>query len=180
VTGRDSTWKILVWTILFLAPGLSACAGKNIENRNIAHSPSTRERATDIVDQPWYDLNLSRTAIPPLLIEASAAPYAPPSKPGCAGLVHEIGSLNEILGPDLRPAAINKHGSLLSKKQADDASWGVARGFVDGFIPFRGVIRVFSGADEHENAIAHAILAGFVRRAYLEGLKKEQSCPSIP
>lgn len=161
----------------FLAIGLQGCATHRIEDRNIAHAPSIRERAADVADQPWIDLNVSKTTIPPLLIRASADPYALPPEAGCAGLQREVDDLTRMLGPDLQPMVINKNGAFLSKKEAGNAGWGLARGFVDGFIPFRGVIRIFSGADEHERAVAHVILAGFVRRAYLEGLEKEQSCP---
>lgn len=167
-----------MFLLALLVPGLESCAPSNIQDRNVSHAPSTKERAADVIDQPWYDLNLSKTAIPPLLIQASSAPYAPPSETGCAGLTLEIDGLNKILGPDLPPTIIDNRGSFLSKKEAGDASWGVARGFVDGFIPFRGVIRVFSGADAHERAVAHAVLAGFVRRAYLNGLEKVRSCPT--
>lgn len=131
-----------------------------------------------MVDDPWSDLNISKTEIPFLLIQASAAPYGPPYETGCAGLRHEIDGLSRVLGPDLQPTAIDEKGSIVSKKRAGDASWGIANGFVTGFIPFRGVIRVVSGADEHQASVAHAVLAGFVRRAFLEGLEKQQSCPS--
>jgi hypothetical protein len=163
-----------------LAFGFQGCASHQIEDRNVAHAPSTRERAADVADQPWADLNVSKTVIPPLLVRASAAPYALPPEPGCVGLQREIDDLTRVLGPDLQPAVVDRNGSFLSKKQAGDAGWGLARGFVDGFIPFRGVIRIFSGADEHERAVVRVILAGFVRRAYLEGQEKQLSCPKAP
>src|SRR5579872_2876897 len=129
--GRGSPWSELgrVVLLILLVPGLENCAASNIQDRNVSHAPSTKERAADVVDRPWYDLNLSKTMIPPLLIQASAAPYAPPSETGCAGLMLEIDGRNKILGPDLPPTIIHKRGSSLSKKAAGDTSWGVARGF---------------------------------------------------
>lgn len=156
---------------------LQGCATHNIADQNVAHSPTTKERAANVVDEPWSDLNLSKTEIPALLIQAAAAPYAPAHESGCAGIRREVDDLSKVLGPDLQPAIIDKKGHYLSKKRASDASWGIAGGVVGGFIPFRSVIRVFSGADEHQNAVAHAILAGFVRRAFLEGLERQQFCP---
>jgi hypothetical protein len=163
-----------------LVTGLGGCVAHRIGDQNVAHAPSPKERAATIVDEPWSDLNISKIEIPLLLIQASASPYGPPHETGCAGLTREIDGLTKVLGADLQPTAIDKKGTLLSKKRAGEASWSIASGFVDGFIPFRGVIRVVSGADEHQTAVAHAVLAGFVRRAFLEGLERQQYCPSAP
>jgi hypothetical protein len=173
-----SHWLVALFALLI--PQLYGCAAPSVEDRNVARAPSTKERAGNVIKQPWYDLNLSKTVIPPLLIRASAAPYAAPADAGCAGLKHEIDAFNKVLGPDLQPTHIDNHDSLLSRKKAGDASWSVASGLVNGFIPFRGVIRVFTGADAHEKAVGEAIIAGIARRAYLEGMARAQSCSFNP
>ena len=120
----------------FLIPALQGCAASKFEDPNLAHALSTNERAAGVADHPLFDLTLSNAVMPPLLIQASVAPYAPSSEAGCAGPKHEAGRLNRILSPDLQPEVIDKHGSLLSKKEAGNAFRGVARGFVNGSSPF--------------------------------------------
>ena len=52
----------------------------------------------------------------------------------------------------------------------------VAQAAVGSFIPFRGLIREISGANEQERKIQAAVQAGVARRAYLKGVGEARGC----
>jgi hypothetical protein len=168
--------KAILICIGFSILVLAGCSAPTIEERNSANSPSTGERAGQVVNRPLSDLNLSQTAIPPLLVQASLAPYAPAADPSCAGMQKESNALTQILGPDIRPAKQDKNGGFISEQDAGETAWNTADGLADSWIPFHGVLRALTGAQQHEQMVDHAILAGFVRRAYLEGMQASRLC----
>lgn len=155
----------------------AGCAAPSIEERNAAYSPTTGEKMDTVVNQPFADMNVSNTDVPPLLVKVLAAPYAPPAENTCQGLKKETADLSRILGPDVQPTIFDKSGTIVSGGRAGEAAWGTARGVAEGWIPFHGVVREMSGAARHERMVQQAILAGFVRRAYLKGLGKFLACP---
>ena len=151
------------------------------EGTTTASKPATtQERVGGILNQPLDDLNISGDEIPPLLIATANAPYAPPVRTDCAGLVAEVTALNGLLGPDLAPVTPAGNEPIINEDSATDAAWDAARSAAVGWVPFRGVVRFVTGADRREARVKHAILAGFVRRAYLKGLAQTQHCPSPP
>lgn len=132
-----------------------------------------------VLKQPLVDLNITSVEIPPLLVEAAKAPYAPAQPNDCEGIDHEIAALTDVLGPDLTPAT--EDGTpILSREAAGDAAWGAARGAASGWIPFRGVVRYVTGAERSDQRARDAVLAGFVRRAYLRGLRAPLQCDAAP
>jgi hypothetical protein len=52
----------------------------------------------------------------------------------------------------------------------------MAQSVVGSFIPFRGVIREISGANEHDRKLQTAILAGVARRSFLKGTGQAKGC----
>lgn len=162
---------------LFLAC-LASCAGPNLRTRSAAYAPTTGERVDQVLNQPLSDFNLSNAEIPPLLEKIAAAPYAAPAQAGCQGIDAEIAAITQLLGPDLAPTVLDPNGTIVTNGGAGEAAWGTARSAADGWIPFHGVVRVLSGAAHHDRMIEHAILAGFVRRAYLNGLREAAQCPA--
>ena len=50
---------------------------------------------------PLDDLNLRRTEIPPVLIDASRDPYGARNMEQCGAIAWEVSALNEALGPDM-------------------------------------------------------------------------------
>jgi hypothetical protein len=157
---------------------VTACSAPTIAERNAAYSPTTGEKMDQVVNQPFSDFNLSNTEIPILLAKVSAAPYAPPAENTCPGLRKEIAALGQVLGPDIEPTVFDKNGNIISGGRAGEAAWGSARGAAEGWIPFHGVVREMSGAASHDRMVQQAILAGFVRRAYLKGLSQYLLCPA--
>ena len=123
--------------------------------------------AMDIAMTPIQDLNLSSDPIPPVLIEAEAAPYANEGLEGCDNIGAAIDRLTQVLGPDL-DIEEGKDGLSVGK---------VAKSAVGSIIPFRGVLREITGAADKQREFEAAILAGAVRRGYLKGLGEAKGCP---
>jgi len=133
----------------------------------------------DALTAPLADLNLVRKAIPPVLLAARLAPYAPPPDGGCAGLAAAIEDLDRVLGADLDSPPGTGKPSLLDRGSdlATQAVVNAVRDTTTGILPFRGWIRRLTGADQYAKEAIAAISAGAVRRAYLKGLGQAAHCP---
>ena len=144
---------------LFISP---AYAQNGERQRTVAGA------AGDAVTQPLEDLNLKSRKIPTVLSLAQHAPYGMEGLQQCLSLQIAIQELDRVLGPD-------------ADEVADEA--GVARtaldaggNFLGGFIPFRGVVRTLSGANQKRAEMLAAIYAGVARRSYLKGYSAAKSC----
>lgn len=140
---------------------------------------ANRENLEGAAKAPLRDLNLLRTKIPDVLLEAMADPYARPPDQKCLTLIAEIQPLNDALGADLDEAVINEDDLLARGK---DTAYGAVAGLATDTIPFRGWVRKLSGAERHDKLVAAAVTAGGVRRAYLKGLGEAKGCkpPATP
>lgn len=137
-------------------------------------SQAKRESMGGAVASPLRDVNLLRTKIPPVLLEALADPYQRPARATCDGLAALIIPLNAALGDDLdEPDADNQ--SVMFRGR--DTALGLVAGAASDIIPFRSWVRKLSGAERHDQLVAGAITAGGVRRAYLKGLGESKGCP---
>lgn len=140
-------------------------------------SEATSENLEGAMSSPLRDVNVLRTKIPDVLLQAMADPYVRPRPADCARLRDQIEPLDEALGPDLdRPA--EQGDATLSSHTA----YGAVAGLASDVIPFRGWVRKLSGAERHDELVRSAILAGAVRRAYLKGLGEARGCspPATP
>ena len=129
--------------------------------------------AVDVAKTPVTDLNLSKSEIPALLIEAQRAPYSLQGLGKCSQLVAAVEEFDRVLGPDLD----------LPQAERDRFSEGrIAQWVVGSFIPFRGLIREISGANKNERELAAAIQAGLARRGFLKGVGAARGCrwPAAP
>lgn len=124
--------------------------------------------AVDVVATPASDLNLRKGEIPQVLIDAEGAPYSLAGLRRCPQIAAEVGRLDAALGDDIDIA--EKRGRRISAGK-------VAQSVVGGFIPFRGIIREISGANEQERRVQTAIYAGSVRRSFLKGIGQQRGCP---
>lgn len=127
--------------------------------------------AEDVVTKPFTDFNLKRDPIPPILQRAVTAPYWLQSRATCRSIGDEIGKLNLVLGDDLD---IVQQESLMQKRENSVGNF--AKSVVGSLIPFSGIIREISGANENERRWNLAIYAGSVRRAYLKGVGQQMRC----
>lgn len=121
----------------------------------------------DAVATPASDLNLKKDTIPPLLLAAQDRPYNLTGIRRCTEIAAAVGDLDAVLGPDVDLPADSK-GRVTAGR--------VAQAAVGSFIPFRGLIRELSGANEQERKIQAAVQAGFARRAYLKGVGEARGC----
>ena len=139
-----------------------------------------RESVQGAATAPLRDLNMVKTQIPEILIEALEDPYArPPRNWKCPALIVLIRPLDAALGPDLDQVPPGDEDLMDRGKQT---AFGVAGDLASGAIPFRGVVRRLSGANTHDRLVQSAIVAGNVRRAYLKGLGEARGCgpPATP
>lgn len=121
--------------------------------------------------QPLRDLNLRHEDPAPALASALLAPYAPPTPLDCDGVRRGIGELDGALGPDLDEAAYDAQGPGMAQELVE----GAIRDLVG--LPYRGVVRRVTGADARDRIARKALLAGYVRRAWLKGLAVSLHCP---
>ena len=128
-------------------------------------NPDTGKKMGDVAGGPAEDINVKRKAIPPVLQAASADPYAPAG--ACAALARQVAALNAVLGPDF-----DSHAEVTRRISGTR----VAKGVVQGFIPFRGVIREVTGAASSERRYNAAVDAGIARRGYLRGIASARGC----
>ena len=123
--------------------------------------------AQDVAMTPVTDLNINKQEIPAILLQAQARPYSLTGLGRCSALVSEVAALEEVLGPDLD----------LPEEERDRISAGrMAKTVVGSFIPFRGLIREMSGANDHDRKVRAAIQAGLARRGFLKGVGQSKNC----
>ena len=121
--------------------------------------------AMEVATTPITDLNLNSDDIPEILLSAQADPYARLNN--CSTIMLEVSRLDRVLGEDYDIADWKKRKLHAGR---------VAQSVLGSFIPFRGVIREVSGANDHERKLRDAISAGYMRRAYLKGLGEASGC----
>jgi hypothetical protein len=147
---------------------------------------ANKENVQGAAEAPLRDLNVLRTKIPDVLLDALADPYGRPPSPAhkskagdCALLESLVKPLDAALGADLDSPA-RENDSLIYRGK--DAALGAMAGAASDVIPFRSWVRKLSGAEQHDRLVQNAISAGAVRRAYLKGLGEAHGCgpPATP
>ncbi len=140
---------------------------------------ANRENLQGAVQAPLRDLNMVRTKIPPVLLDAMADPYRRPPGRRCADLVALIRPLNAALGADLDVPSVDQDDLLVKGRETTLSVMATA---ASSALPFRGWVRQLSGAEQHDREVQAAITAGAVRRAYLKGLGESRGCtpPATP
>jgi hypothetical protein len=147
-------------------------------------SDANRDGITGAVSAPLRDVNIVRTKIPPVLIEAMGDPYARPAQVNCATLIDLVAPLDAALGEDLDAHPPEENEDLMDRgrKAAGSAALGAVASAAQDMIPMRGWVRKLSGAERHDRLVQSAITSGNVRRAYLKGLGEARGCnpPATP
>ena len=140
-------------------PAKSEEPAKPVTDRNVS--------ATDVVATPASDLNLRKTDIPTLLLLAQEQPYDLTGLHRCPQIAAAVGEFDAVLGDDLDVPQDGKDGMSAGR---------VAQAAVGAFIPFRGLIREISGANEEDRKLQAAIFAGTARRSFLKGVGEARGC----
>ena len=178
-------------SLLLLAvalPLLAACAsGAEPPPQKIqTTSDANKDGLTGAAAAPLRDMNVLRTKIPPVLLEAMADPYArPPGKKiSCDTLIMLVTPLDLALGEDVdrRPPEDNEDLMDRGKRMAASSAFGAMASAAQDLIPMRGWVRKLSGAEKHDTLVQHAMASGAIRRAYLKGLGESRGCnpPATP
>ena len=120
---------------------------------------------------PLNDLNLVKSKIPPVLVDARTAPYAVPSEISCDSLNGIITSLDEVLPADV-------DATIEEKSKTKKAASNALSSAIKNLVPGRGWLRKLSGAERHSKKVAKAIAAGTIRRAFIKWIKSTKQCPT--
>jgi len=144
------------------------------------NAQANRESLKGAAQAPLRDLNVVRTQVPQVLVQALADPYERPKTKKCPELVQQILVLNDALGPDIDTPPPEEDQSMAARGKP--MALGAVAGAASDFIPFRSVIRQATGAAKHDEYVQAAIVAGSARRAYLKGLGEARGCkpPATP
>jgi len=169
-------------------PLLAACASKSEPppQKIQTTSDANKDGITGAAGAPLRDMNLLRTKIPPVLLEAMADPYArPPGKKiSCDTLIMMVTPLDLALGEDVdrRPPEDDEDLMDRGKRMAGSAAFGAMASAAQDLIPMRGWVRKLSGAEKHDKLVQSAMASGAIRRAYLKGLGEARGCdpPATP
>ena len=178
---RFRTALALSATALAAASALSGCMTTRADGSPKVETTSeaNREGIKGVAKAPLRDLNVLRTKIPEVLLQALADPYERPQTKTCAELITLLRPLNDALGADLDTPSKDED-DLLDKGR--NTALGLAAGAASDVIPFRGWVRKLTGAEQHDRVVQAAIVAGAVRRSYLKGLGEAKGClpPATP
>ena len=170
-------WLIGLAGALLASPVLKAQEARPDKGADKSASPDEKParpvtdrdpNAVDVVATPVSDLNLRKGEIPPILLAAQDNPYGLAGLRHCAELAAEVRRFDTVLGDDFDVAEATNRKLSAGK---------VAQSVVGSFIPFRGLIREISGANESERRLQYAIYAGSARRAFLKGVGLQRGCP---
>lgn len=152
---------------LLAMPALAQPAKEAKSDKSDRPVTQQEPNAVDVVATPASDLNLKKNEIPPLLLAAEQRPYVLRGLDTCRQLGGAIGELDAILGDDVDVP--QNDGRKMSAGR-------VAQSVVGSLIPFRGLIREISGANQSDRALQAAILAGVARRSFLKGIGQGKGC----
>ena len=178
---------VLAATVLlpcFVATAASARQAQQAPPQVQTTDQINRGSITGAVSSPMRDLNLLRSKIPPVLLEALEDPYKRPKPATCSELISLIRPLNEALGADIDEPESADDRALIAKGKdaAGDTALGLVASAAQDLIPLRGWVRKLTGAERHDRLVRAAIIAGGIRRGYLKGLGEARGCnpPATP
>jgi hypothetical protein len=167
---------------------LGACASHKEagpeDPRLVTTSEANRSGLSSAMQAPLRDVNVVRTKIPQVLLDAMVDPYARPPSVDCLTLAELIRPLNDTLGDDLDLVPPSEDEDLIDRGKgwAGDTALGAVAGAASDLLPMRGWVRKLSGAEKHDQLVQAAAAGGAVRRAYLKGLGEARGCepPATP
>lgn len=144
---------------LFAVPTLAREPEKPVTERDVS--------AADVATTPVTDLNLKKDEIPALLLAAQERPYTLEGLGKCTQIAAAVGELDAVLGDDI---------DMPQDGTRRTSAGRVAQSVVGSLIPFRGVIREISGANQQQRLMQNAIQAGIARRSFLKGVGTARGC----
>jgi hypothetical protein len=149
---------------------MSLCISAGALAQTGAPERTTGQRAGDAVTQPVADIGLKKKDIPPLLVTIQDAPYSLAGLKKCADLRSAVAELDGVLGPDVDASPDDR------ERKVGPTAMRVTGSVINGFIPFRGVVREITGASAADRRYAAALYTGVARRSYLKGVMAQRGC----
>jgi hypothetical protein len=172
----STVMRIALPTVLLLGLALAGCASSGPTQ---TATSTTKQGLNAAAHAPFEDLNLVRSKIPGVLLDAVSDPYARPQPVGCETLGVELARLDDALGPDLDLGHGRKSRMDQGASFAANAGARAMKDITEGWIPMRSWVRYMTGAERHSRDVQSAISAGSVRRAYLKGLAQSEGCSTL-
>ena len=157
-------------------PPATDTAPANTDGRLQTPDRSGTASVVNAAEAPLHDLNIVRQGIPPVLLAAISDPYAVVNPSTCPVIAARIRELTVALGADFDQPVTPQTPSLTTRN--GKIAVYLIRVGAESLLPFSGVVRTLSGAQQHDQLIIEAITAGSVRRGYLKGLGEARHCPS--
>jgi hypothetical protein len=166
----------LTLSAALLVPLLAtACASQPMKTAE----QTTEQGVNEAAHAPFEDLNLVRSKIPVVLLQAVADPYARPQPVTCESLAADLAKLDDALGPDFDVPKAPRSNMDKSASFAAGAGAKAMKDLTEGWIPMRNWVRYMTGAEQHSKDVQNAISAGQARRAYLKGLAQSEGCVDL-
>lgn len=148
-------------SLALLAAAAALAVGACTTTRTPADPDDPMESA---LSQPFRDLGLVQQNAPAVVLKAAADPYRASRE--CAEITADIAELRSVLGPDVDEADPDDEGADVAGAIVSTAT----------ALPFRGLIRAITGAQDREEEVAEAIVAAMVRRGFLKGERAALGC----
>ncbi|GHA90631.1 hypothetical protein GCM10009069_12020 [Algimonas arctica] len=144
---------------------LSACSTSS--GKGTFRGTDTRNVESAVMS-PANDIGLDDIEIPGYLTSMTNPYYNAPES--CDSISTELAKLDAILGDDVDVP------EEIARRREQNALNATSSTIGSVLIPFRGVVRVISGAASNERDARQAYERGLVRRAYLKGMSKQMAC----
>lgn len=160
---------------------LALFAAAPLAAQDAQQEPGTVQRVGESVGEialtPLSDLNLRGETVPEILARIES-PYQPIENRTCSGIAAEIAGLDEALGEDIDVVRADAEDRDILGRVESGAS-SIVGGLV---LPFRGIVREISGAEDRERRLLEYHSRGIARRAYLKGVGATLGCapPAAP
>lgn len=162
--------RLPIPTMLALSGALVLVAAALLATPAAAQTAVAQEGVTagDVVATPLTTFNLKKDEVPDILVAAREKPYDLGGLRRCSAVSAEIAKLDAVLGDDIDVARDDGNSTI--------SMGNLAKSLVGSLIPFGGVIREISGANNQQRKWNEAIYAGSVRRAFLKGVGQQRGC----
>ena len=158
--------------VLLMGAGQPEPTNEQANSQEPGRMQSVRDSAGRIVSQPARDVGAAKTVIPPALLAASENPYGTKGLTNCKQIASAFHSLTDVLGPDFYAGEVKKENKAGKLAEAGGQT------VINGFIPFRGLVREVTGAAPAQRRLNRALDTGYARRGFLRGLYVARKCKS--
>jgi hypothetical protein len=127
---------------------------------------------------PIRDLNIKNPDVPEELAKVEN-PYALPARLSCASLLEEVYELEEAISENSPGTVGSLHANKTRAGNLGNAADATTKAIASSLIPFRGVVRLASGATYKAKRKRKADQLGRERIGFLVGVGSARRCPGF-